>query len=62
MKKIATISAYHNKKALALQDFLLKHHNFINLNDNAHNFTNNFANDFANDTQLEYFPDDEIPF
>ncbi len=21
-----------------------------------------FANDFANDTQLEYFPDDEIPF
>ena len=49
MKKIATISAYHNKKALALQDFLLKHHNFINLNDNAHNFTNNFANDFAND-------------
>jgi NAD+ kinase len=42
MKKIATISAYHNKKALTLQNFLTKHYNFINLNDIANNFSHNF--------------------
>jgi NAD+ kinase len=47
MRKIATISAYNNKKALLLQEFLLKKHNFFNLNDNNHDFNNNFDFDLV---------------
>ena len=47
MKKIATISANNNKKALLLQEFLLKKHNFLNLNQNNTDFINNFDFDLV---------------
>lgn len=47
MKKIATISANNNKKALLLQEFLLKKHNFFNLNQNNTDFINNFDFDLV---------------
>ena len=47
MKKIATISAYNNQKALHLQEFLLKKHNFFNLNSNNYDFIHNFDLDLV---------------